>query len=65
MRGTQKREVTNHTLLISETELREFLHCGRACAVKIGNAAGARVQIGKRVLWNLPKIRDYVESISE
>ena len=32
--------------------------------VKIGMDAEAKVQVGKRVLWNLPKIQKYIDVIS-
>lgn len=58
-----------HDKMFNETvntpTLMELLDCGRASALQIGIAAGARIQIGKRVLWNLPKIRRYLDSISE
>lgn len=44
--------------------LRDLLSCGRETAVKIGTDAQARVQIGKRVLWNVDKIQKYLDAIS-
>ena len=38
---------------------------GRYTAVKIGTAAGARVQIGSRVLWNTKKLKEYIETVNE
>ena len=64
MRATKAREITLNTVLIDTNELTELLHCGRKTAVEIGETAGARVQIGKRVLWNLPKVKQYVNAIS-
>jgi len=34
-----------------------------ATAVKIGEAAGAKIQIGKRVLWNIGKVKKYLDAI--
>lgn len=45
--------------------LMEMLQVGRATAVQIGTEAEARIQIGRRVLWNVEKIREYLNEISE
>ena len=42
-----------------------MLNCGRSTAEKIANDAGARVKIGKRVLWNVKKIDEHLEKISK
>lgn len=51
-------------LLINTQELQALLSCGRLSAVKIGTSAGARVDIGKRVLWNRVKVERYLEAVS-
>lgn len=51
--------------LIDSKKLREMLNCGRSTAEKIANDAGARVKIGKRVLWNVKKIDEHLEKISK
>ena len=38
---------------------------GRKTAVEIGTAAQVRVQVGRRVLWNVGKIQNYLDAISE
>lgn len=45
--------------------LKEILGCGRESALQVGRAAKAEIRIGRRVLWNLPKIRKYLDSVSE
>ena len=65
MHKTQEMNITGNTKLITTNELREVLHSGKDTAVKIGKEAGAEVRIGRRVLWNLPKINLYINSISE
>ncbi|MFV0420124.1 MAG: hypothetical protein ACK5KT_15520 [Dysgonomonas sp.] len=55
----------NDKKLVDTSEL-QFLVCsGRKTAVDIGIAAGARVQIGRRVLWNVSKVQKYLDAISE
>ncbi len=45
--------------------LMEILGAGRKVAIRVGTEAGARIQVGRRVLWNLRKIEAYLDSISE
>lgn len=53
-------------LLTVDTEgLRKILSCGRETAVRIGTEASARVKVNGRVLWNVGKIREYLDEISE
>ena len=51
-------------VLIDTKELQKVTSCGRDGAIKLGTAAGARVQLGRRVLWNTAKIRAYLDPIS-
>ena len=50
---------------VDTKELQSMLTCGRDTAVKIGMKAHARIQIGKRVLWNVQKVQEYLNNISE
>ncbi len=52
-------------MLISTNDLRELLSCGVSTATKIGMDAGAKVQMGKRVLWNREKIQKYIDERSQ
>ena len=51
-------------LAVTTDELQEMLGCGRYTACQIGLKAEARMQLGKRVLWNVHKVKAYLESIS-
>ncbi len=51
-------------LALTTDELMGALSCGRKTAVKIGEEAESRISIGKRVLWNVTKIQEYLNSIS-
>lgn len=64
MKTTKIYKTTSDTVLVTTLELAELLHSGRKTAVGIGEKAEARVQIGKRVFWNLSKVRKYVDGIS-
>lgn len=66
MRATKKFENVDVTtkIAINIEELQSLLSCGRQAAVDIGNRAEARIQIGKRVFWNIRKIKEYRTLIS-
>ena len=64
MRKTTQNEVNKETLLLTAEQLMSLLNCGRASAVKIGTDAGAKVTIGRRVLFNRKKIEQYLNAIS-
>lgn len=55
---------TNDKIAITTEELQSMLSCGRSSAVQIGQLAEARIQIGKRVFWNVKKIKEYIDLIS-
>lgn len=67
MRATKKFENGDgqDKIAVTTEELQALLSCGRSSAVQIGEAAEARIQIGKRVLWNVQKVRKYINFISE
>ena len=52
-------------LAVDTSTLQKQMCCGYRTAVKIGMNANARIQIGKRVLWNVAKVQAYLDSISE
>ena len=54
----------NEKMTLSTPELMQVLSCGRATAVEIGTSAQSRIVIGRRVLWNAEKIRNYLSSSS-
>ncbi len=51
-------------LTVDTEELQQILSLGRKSAVEIGNSAGARIVIGKRIVWNLQKIQEYLYNIA-
>ncbi|MDF2537743.1 MAG: hypothetical protein K0S76_764 [Herbinix sp.] len=64
MTQTDKVEIYNK-LTVTTEELQALLSLGRQSAVEIGMKAEARVPINKKLLWNVKKIRDYLDKISE
>ena len=51
-------------LAVNAETLAGMLDCGRATAVKIGIDAGARIQIGRRTLYNVSIIEKYLNAMS-
>ena len=51
----------NQRLAVNTSELARMLGCGRLTASNIGEEAGAKVKVGKRVLWNVSKIRALID----
>lgn len=66
MRATKRFENgdSQNKIAVTTEELQALLSCGRSSAVQIGEAAEARIQIGKRVFWNVQKVREYINLIS-
>lgn len=51
-------------IAITTEELQAMLSCGRNSATQIGDMAEARIQIGKRIFWNVDKVKTYIDMIS-
>ena len=56
--------VSGQSSLMDTEELRAYTNLGRNKAMEIGDEIGARVKIGKRVLWDRVKIDKYLDSLS-
>lgn len=65
MNATKRFETQENRKLIDTSGLQAMLSAGRKTAVEIGTAAQSRVQIGRRVFWNVGKIQKYLDAISE
>lgn len=63
MRRTKERK-TEQLLAVDIEKLSAMLSCGQASARKIGEDAGARVEIGRRVLYSVSKVSKYLEDIA-
>lgn len=51
-------------ILVNTKGLQDLCQCGRPTAIKIANNAKAVVRFGKRLLFNVNKIQEYIDSIS-
>ena len=60
---TKDLEVGNARLMDTE-ELRSYTSLGRNSAMKLGEEIGAKVKIGRRVLWDRRKIDEYFNSLT-
>ena len=61
---TESKLDISQKILINTKELQTLLSCGRFSAIKIGEGAEARIDIGKRVLWNRKKVEKYLGDIA-
>lgn len=63
MRQRIEVEAGNARLMDTE-ELRSYTSLGRNSAIKLGEEIGAKVKIGRRVLWDRRKIDEYFNSLT-
>lgn len=64
----RKREVITKPIeprLIDTDQLRAYTNLGRNNAMKLGEEIGAKVQIGRRILWDRRKVDEYLDSLVE
>lgn len=56
--------IDDSTITTDTAGLMQMLNCGRVTAVQIGMEAQAKIQINKRVLWHIPKVRKYLNGLA-
>ena len=64
MNGTIKRE-TDVKITVDIDGLSAMLSCGHATARKIGEQAGARIVIGRRLLYMVDKVYKYLDALAD
>lgn len=66
MRATNQNEsiISQDRLAVTTERLQNILDCGRPTAVEIGTLAKARVEVGRRVFWNISKVQKYLDTIA-
>ena len=64
MNKTKERE-TKQLIAVDINKLSAMLSCGECSARKIGEQAGARIVIGRRVLYSVDKVKEYINSMAE
>lgn len=64
MNKTKERN-TSQPITVDIDTLSAMLSCGYATARKIGQQAGAKIVIGRRVLYSVEKVKDYLSYLEE
>ena len=64
MRTRAANVVAGESRLMDTEELRAYTNLGRNNAMKLGEEIGAKVKIGKRVLWDRVKIDQYLNELT-
>ncbi len=59
-----KRQETENPIAVDIERLSSMLSCGHATARKIGAEAEAEIRINRRVLFNVEKVKEYINKIS-
>ena len=60
-----KIRATEKPIAVDIEGLSAMLSCGRATARKIGEQAGAKIVIGRRVLYSIEKVKKYLLYLEE
>lgn len=60
-----KERPTSQPITVNIDKLSEMLSCGHATARKIGEQAGAKIVIGRRVLYSVEKVKNYLSYLEE
>ncbi len=65
MMNKTKKSETDQYIAADIGRLSAMLSCGHATARRIGEQAGARIIIGRRVLYSVEKVRQYINDLAE
>ncbi len=60
---TRNKTELSEKMYVNRSNLPMLLDCGMSTAVKIGEAAGAKRCIGRRVLFDVSKIKTYLDNM--
>lgn len=55
----------NQKILVTTANLMELLDCGKHTALAIGHMANACVRYDRKLFWNVHRIQEYIDNISE
>ncbi|WP_077612996.1 hypothetical protein [Clostridium sp. Marseille-P2415] len=64
MRARAMNTIAGESRLMDTEELRAYTNLGRNNAMKLGEEIGAKIKIGKRVLWDKVKIDQYFNELT-
>lgn len=62
LKTTNRSTKDTEYITVSTDRLAEILDCGKATARTIGEKAEAKIKIGRRTLWNIEKIKNYLNN---
>ena len=60
-----KERPTSQPITVNIDKLSAMLSCCHATARKIGEQAGAKIVIGRRVLYSVEKVKNYLSYLEE
>jgi hypothetical protein len=63
MRSTTKTEIAER-VTVDIDGLQAMLSVGRVSAISIAESAGAVIRVGRRRLYNVAKVKRYLDSVS-
>lgn len=63
MKKTLYSSAFSDALSVDTAGLQKLLNSGRQTATQIGTAAGAKFCVGRRVYWNVDKVKKYLDEI--
>lgn len=63
--NSEIKQEQQQKILVNTIQLMKMLDCGKPTAVKVGTNAQAKVCIGRKILWNIKKVQEYVYDVSE
>ena len=61
----KRTKTDSNKIMVGIEELQEMLCVGRNTAKQIGIDAGASIKIGRRRLYNVEKVTEYMNKLSE
>ena len=64
MNKTKERPISQ-PITVNIDKVSAMLSCGHATARKIGEQAGAKIIIGRRVLYSVEKVKNYLSYLEE
>lgn len=64
MNSRNNIQTKGESRLMDTNELRAYTSLGRNMATKLGIEAGAKIKMGKRVLWDKVKIDQYLNELT-
>jgi|BioPla2DNA2_1021312.scaffolds.fasta_scaffold259293_1 hypothetical protein len=65
MRKRTRSEITSETVLLDREQAAQIFSIGYTTLSRIAEEIGARVKIGKRVLYHREKLENYFNSLVE